>query len=352
MAADEGSFEHLAAGLATVRIPELGRTVDVLSDIRALARVAAAVFRFRPDVVHTHTAKAGALGRIAALVYNATRSRRRRAIVVHTFHGNVLSGYFSPFASWSIGSAERMLARITDPLVTISPSQRRDITSHFRIAPEERTVIIPLGLDLAALFDIDRGSPNLRAELGIPADGVVVGYVGRLVPIKDVGTLLEAFAAAAGVCPRLWLVIAGDGPQRQGLESSARRLGVSARVRFVGWREDIAALHATFDILALSSLNEGTPVAVIEAMAAARVVVATAVGGVADVVEHDRTGVLVPVENAQAMATAIVDLARDEGRRMALGAAGRAAAHRFSAERLTRDIDRLYRDTLASKRAP
>ena len=349
----EASLEHLAveSGLPTTYIRELGRRVSPISDLRAFARLLRLVFREAPDVIHTHTAKAGTLGRMAACVFNVTRARSRRCLVVHTYHGHVLTGYFSPAANVAVRQVERALARITDRVVTISPAQRDDIVTRFRIAPAGRTTMVPLGLDLDGLARLDPRAPNLRRAFGIPEGTLVVGCVGRFVAIKDLATLVRAFARVATERPDAVLLLAGDGPLRADIEAIVAGLSLQKQVYFAGWIDDLPPLYATIDICALSSLNEGTPVALIEAMAAAKAVVATRVGGVADVVEHEHTGLLVPPGDPDALADRIVRLAADPGERSRMGAAARQAVlYRFSHERLVDDIDRLYAAALAQKR--
>lgn len=333
------------------RIPQLGRRIHLLDDFRAFARLLAIVFRERPDVVHTHTAKAGTLGRLAALAFNVTRSRRRRAAVVHTFHGHVLDGYFSPVMNHLVRLAERRLARVTDRIITISPRQRLDIVERFAVAPAARTSVVPLGLDLDALLRLERGAPEWRERLAIPPGAFVVGYVGRLVPIKDPLTLLRATATAARHVPNLQLLIAGDGPLRPAMERAVVELGMTAVVRFAGWIDDLPGLYATMDVCALSSLNEGTPVALIEAMAAGLPVVATSVGGVPDLVEDERTGLLVPSRDPEALAEALLRLAARPDERRSFGAAARArVAERYSASRLVDDVEKLYIEALRDRR--
>jgi glycosyltransferase involved in cell wall biosynthesis len=350
----EASLEHLAreSGLPTVRIAELGARISAWSDLRAFAAILRVVFREQPDVIHTHTAKAGALGRLAAAAYNLRRPRARRALVVHTFHGHVLSGYFGRLASAAVRLAERALALLTDCIVTISPAQRADIVERFRIAPPSRVVVVPLGLDLQPLAAEPLPS-TLRGVLAIHAGAVVFGYLGRFVPIKDLETLIDAFAIVAAAVPDAWLVLAGDGPLRPFLEQRAAQLTVAERVRFLGWTEALAEFYGAIDVCVLSSLNEGTPVALIEAMAAGKAVAATAVGGVPDVVDADRTGVLVRPHDAAALAAAMIRLARDGSLRERLGAAARASSlSRFSQDRLVDDVDRLYRERLVVKHRP
>ena len=351
--AGEASFEHLAAerGIPSIRHPHLGRHTSALSDLRALAALTVAVFRESPDVVHTHTAKAGALGRFAAFVFNATRGRRRRCLVVHTYHGHILDGYFHPLVGRILRATERGLAVVTDQIVTLSPSQRRDIVERFRIAASAQAAVVPLGLDLDDLLSMPAKAPSLRDRLFASPDEVVVGYAGRMVPIKDLPTLIRAFALALERHPRLRLVLAGDGPVRPTIEALAAELGVGQRVHFLGWTTDLRRFYATIDVCALSSLNEGTPVAVIEAMAAGKPVVATSVGGVPDVVEDGETGLLVPPRGAEALASAIVRLASDPEERSRMGELGRhRARERYSHTRLVADIERLYVEGLARKR--
>ncbi len=348
----EGSLDDTATarGLRTIRVADLGRRVRPWSDLRAFARLLRIVFAERPDVVHTHTAKAGTLGRLAAGVFNATRSRRRRCLVVHTFHGHVLSGYFGPVASLAVRVTERLLARVTDCIVTISPLQRDEIVNTFRIAPPDRVRVVPLGLELDDLLALPACGGGLRSSLGLEPAQIVFGYVGRLVPIKDLPTLLQAFALACRRVPRACLVIVGDGPMRAGLQQRAAELGVGGAVRFIGWCRDLPAVYATFDVVVLSSRNEGTPVALIEAMAAGRPVVATSVGGVPDVVVPGETGILVPPGDPVALADAMVRLAEDADGRRQLAAAARQTVFRYHPSRLITDILDIYTNGVAAKR--
>ena len=349
----EGSLEHLANefDVPVCKIADLGRRLSVFSDVRAFGRVLALFFREVPDVVHTHTAKAGALGRLAALLFNATRRRRRRCVVVHTFHGHVLEGYFGPVAERVVRVLERTLALVTDRIVAISPIQSRDLATRFRIGSPAKIVTIPLGLQLDTLLTLEPGAADDREELSIPRDDVVIGFVGRMVAIKSLPTLITSFAGIVQQQANVTLMLVGDGPLRREIEALALRLGVSSRVRFCGWREDLARVYATMDICALPSLNEGTPVALIEAMAAGRPVVATRVGGVPDVVDDGKTGLLVPAGDVESLTTAILGLARDAETRRRYGAAGREHVKlRYTVDRLIQDIEQLYASALVQKR--
>lgn len=335
-------------GHEVVRVDALSRAIHPGQDLGAFLAIWRVLRRVEPDIVDTHTAKAGALGRVAAALYNLGRGPRRRAAVVHTFHGNVFRGYFGRFGSAVVRSIERALAQVTDRIVAISARQRHDLVEDFRIAPPDRVAMIPLGLDLEALARIPVPDVATARDESRP---VTCAFVGRLVAIKQVDLLLRACARVFAVHPRALLLVAGDGESRAELEALTARLGLGDRVRFLGWQTDLAALYAGIDIVALSSINEGTPVAVIEAMAAGRAVLSTAVGGVPDLIDDGRTGRLVPAGDEAALAAALGELIENADLRRRLGIAARSdVLARFGDERLVREMDRLYRDTLASVR--
>ena len=352
VAEGEASFEDLiTADCGTaVKLPSLGRRVRAWSDLVTLARVTRRIFREQPDVVHTHTAKAGVVGRIGAAIYNMTRRRANRALVVHTFHGHVLDGYFNPAANAAVRAIERSLALASDRLVAVAPDVRDELVTRFRIAPAGKVDVIRLGLDLAPLLDMSADGPSLRKSLHLRDTDIVFGFVGRLEAVKNVDLLLRAFAV--GKFPgTARLLVAGDGSLRATLEETARQLGIAAAVSFVGWQRDLEALYRTIDVGVLTSVNEGTPVAAIETMAAGKPVIATRVGGVVDVVDDGVSGILVPSGDAAALTASMETLAGDAPLRAKLGAAGRDAVRsRYAVERLVDDVDRLYRAGLAEKR--
>lgn len=347
----EGTLEDLVQNLPHTRVPTLGRRVHLTDDVAAFVRIVRLMFALQPDVVHSHTAKAGALARIAALLFNLTRGRRSRALVVHTFHGHVLHGYFGPVGSGLVRWTERTLASITDYIIAISERQRADLTERFEVCARDRVRVIPLGLELDELFALGPTAPSLREDLELSCDAPVIGFVGRLVPIKDLTLLLSAFALVVQQVPAATLVIAGDGPLLGRLKQEAEAFGIADRVRFPGWCRDLARLYATFDVVALTSVNEGTPVMVIEAMAAARSVVAVDTGGVADVVRDGETGVLVGDRTPEAVSRALLELLRSPSARAALGNAGReTAAARYGSTRLVTDVAALYAEGMVRRR--
>ena len=350
--ASEGSFDDLLnRDINAIKLRGLGRRLRPWSDLRVFVQLLRIMFREHPDIVHTHTAKAGVLGRVAAAAYNATRPRHSRALVVHTFHGHVLDGYFSRRANRAVRTVERALAYLSDCIVAIAPHQRDDLVERFHIAPKEKVYVVRLGLDLAPLLEVDSGTPSLKSELGWGEDDLVFGYVGRLVPIKDVDLLLQAFAQVVSSVPSARLAIAGEGTERRQLEYVSAHLRLASRVAFLGWRRDLPRLYRTFDVAVLSSRNEGTPVALIEAMAAKLPVVALRVGGVPDVVIGGRTGLLVEGRDVDRLARAMIQLATDGDARRRMGDEGRSqVAKKYSVNRLVFDLDRLYRAGLQVKR--
>lgn len=326
-----------------VPIRGLGREIRGTQDLAALGALVALVRRLRPHIVHTHTAKAGTLGRLAARLC-------RVPVVVHTYHGHVLRGYFSPAKTRLFVAIERTLARLTDALVAVSPRVREELLD-LGIGRAHRFEVVPLGLDLERFASSEQLRGELRHELGIDATVPLAGIVARLAPIKAHEVLLDAarLLGARPVPPQV--VIVGDGERRPALEARAAADGLRGRVHFLGWRADLPRIYADLDVVVLCSRNEGSPVALIEAMAAGRPVVATRVGGVPDVVTDGETGLLVPQDDPPALAQAIARVLDDGELARRLGAAGRPrAVERFGAARLVRDIDALYARLLSEKR--
>ena len=342
----EGDMSYYARqlGVEPTFVPELGRELSWRDDLVAFQRLVGLIRSFRPHIVHTHTAKAGAVGRLAALVAGVP-------IRVHTFHGHVFRGYFSPLKTRVFLVIERALAAITRRIVAISELQRDDLCDVFHIVARERCSVIPLGFDLRPFAAAETKRGAIRGALGLGQDRRLVGIVGRLVPIKHHAMFLEMARRVADARADTDFVIVGDGELRPELERSVAAMGLGGRVHFLGWRRDLDAVYADLDVVALTSLNEGTPVALIEAMASGRPVVATAVGGVADVVADGETGLLVPSQDAPACAHAVLRLLDDAALRELLGREGRARvmAH-YGSERLVGDVRRLYEELLSRRK--
>ncbi len=339
----EASFDDLAdaSGARWAHVRGLRPEIAPLDDLRALRRIAGEIRRFRPDIVHTHAAKAGTLGRLAALIAGGPRP-----ILVHTYHGHVLSGYFGPVLNAVYRTIERLLGRATDCLIGVGQATVDELVD-LRVAPRERFRVVRLGLELERFFGVTReDGAEVRRSLGLADGEVLATFLGRLVPIKRVDVLLDAFARVCGRGVPIRLAIVGDGPLREALHEQAERLGVADRVAFLGYRRDLEAIAAATDIATLSSDNEGTPVFLIESGAAARPAVATDVGAVREVVSESG-GLVVPPGDPSAFADALAALAADPDRRRAMGERARAHVQaRYDSERLLVDIDALYGELL------
>ena len=317
-----------------VRHVPLVRPLRPATDVRALAAVRRLLVETGATVLHTHMAKAGTVGRLA----RHSLPGRNRIRTVHTFHGHVLDGYFSPAVQRAFVEVERRLAARTDALVAVS-DEVRDALLELRIGRPGQYQVIPYGLDLGRFLAVEAPSGSLRGSLGLGPEVPLVGTLGRLVAIKDHATLLAAMAHLPGV----HLAVVGDGELRPALEAQAAGLGLAGRVHFTGWSADVPGALADLDVVVLTSRNEGTPMALIEAAAAARPVVATRVGGVAAVVADGFTGHLVAAGDAEAVASRIGLLLADPAGRQAMGRAARVAmADRFGPDRLLREVRALY----------
>jgi len=352
----EGDMSYFAraAGVEPIVIEEMGRELS-LGDVVVIFKILRELFRLKPHIVHTHKAKAGAVGRVAATIYkwltpSALRLRPRELGVVHTYHGHVFHSYYGAAKTRLFIAIERALARFcADRIVAISERQRDEICRSFKVGRFEQFTVIPLGID----FDeIDSRRGRLRREIGVGADDVLVGVVGRLCEVKNHAMLIESAAKmkAAGTA----FVIVGDGHLRPELEAQARAAGLDGSVIFTGFRSDAASLYADFDIAALTSLNEGTPLALIEAMGCGCAAASTEVGGVADLMGRRREtqdgftvwdhGVTAPSRDVNAFTNGLTYLIERPGLRREMGERGRAfVSSRLSKGRLVGDIENLYR---------
>jgi glycosyltransferase involved in cell wall biosynthesis len=339
----EGDMSYLLDPADTIRrVPDLSRSVAPVRNLRALWQLWRIIRKERPAIVHTHTAMAGCLGRAAAILAGAP-------VIVHTFHGNSLRQYFSPVASAVFLAIERLLARRTDVICVISPQQLDELSSGLRIAPPSRFRVVPLGLDL---------SPCLQLPLPTPTDPIRVCWFGRLVDVKNLGLLLEAVAALENRSHRFEFHVAGDGPDRHLIEAALPRL--APQLVWHGWQRDMIPLLAECDIVVQTSRNEGTPVALIQGMAAGRPFLSTPVGGVVDMTcgvglgltpaatWFDNCALVEP--RPDAFAQALVEFARSPGRIVEMGRAARlfASAH-YRKEALLSNLDSLYRELLDRK---
>jgi len=384
---DMGYFAE-GLGVRPIVIPEMSREVSP-KDAAAVWKLYRLLRRERPDIVHTHTAKAGTVGRVAGLLYrwltpSALWGRPRRCRLVHTYHGHIFHSYYGRWKTRFFLLVERALARLaTDRIVVVSPQQFREIHEQFGVGRSSQFAVVPLGLDTALFRDWAPRREQLRREWGAGERDTLVGIVGRLTEVKNHRLFLEAAALfkekrgqegearerSASDGARVRFVVIGDGHLRVELEAQACALGLGGDVEFVGLMDDPENFYPALDVVALTSRNEGTPLTLIEAMANSRAVVATAVGGVVDLlggVEESELrrphpwrvcerGVQVQPGDADAFASALAHLVSNEELRAALGERGREFVERFySVERLVADVLYLYEDLNgpAESRAP
>jgi glycosyltransferase involved in cell wall biosynthesis len=347
IARGEESMAYIAeqAGARVVTLPGLSREISPFRDALAVLRLARLIRQVRPTILHTHTAKAGTVGRVAVLLAGDARP----SIVVHTFHGHVLRGYFGPTKSAVFRVLERLLAKLTTVLVAVSPEVRDDLV-RLGVAPAEKFAVVRLGIELEQRVASTVTRDEVRRQLGIPPERFVVGWIGRMTGVKQTLDLIVALAELRACGVDAGLLVVGDGPDRAGFEERAHELGLMRHCLFLGYQEDVAPWYAAMDAVALPSGNEGTPVTVIEALAAGKPVVAYEVGGVPDVVREGVDGFLVEQGSTSGLATRLAQLAADPELGRRLGEAGRERVlERYGVGRLLDDVDRLYRDTMARK---
>lgn len=349
-------------GIEPIIIPEMSREIS-LKDALTIWKLYRLFLREKPDIVHTHTAKAGTAGRVAGFLYRWVApgtliGRPRRCRFIHTYHGHVFHSYYGSLKTRLFLSIEKTLARMTDRIIVISPQQLFEINEKFGVGKAEQFSVVPLGLDVALFSDWRGRRKNLRDELNAAEGDLLVGIVGRLTEVKNHRLFLEAAARfhkedGTGKGVVRFLVI-GDGHLRQELEAHAQALGITEKVHFLGTLNDPEIFYPALDVVALTSLNEGTPLSLIEAMANARPCIATAVGGVVDLLGSAtksngyaiaKRGVLVESGDAEGFSQGLMRLLKDERLRDDLGARGLEFVRlKYSKERLLEDIAGLYAD--------
>jgi len=346
-----------------ILFPELQREISLSRDIRAFGRIFKTVWRETPDIVHTHTSKAGSSARLAVLLHNLIS--RKRIYTVHTFHGHVFEGYFSRMKSLILMWIERLLAMFTDVIIAISDTQKRDLATKFQIAPLRKIITIQLGFELRPFLNNTLLRGQFRKKFTITEDTLLIGIVGRLVPIKNHRMFFQSAKQFVEQNPGLQVqfMVVGDGELRDELQAYCRQLGLADLVIFCGWVKDVHLVYADLDILALTSLNEGTPVSIIEAMASSVPVIATDAGGVLDLLGSPdgipspdgfivcERGILSRKDDASGFAQGLkylVDIDAISKHRLLAQARSFVKKH-FSEERLIRDMESLYLDLMGNR---
>lgn len=341
LAEGEAGLEELmrSSGVRMELVPELGREISPLDDLKAFWRIYRILREEKPDIVHTHTAKAGTLGRLAAILAG-TR------VKVHTFHGNVFRHYFGRAKTSAFILIERFLGLFTTKVVTVSARQKEELVKEFNIIPDAKCVVVPLGADLSKLQKAPSPAGGLKRELDLRDGELLVGIMGRLVPIKNHRMFLEAASRIRKARPDVMVKFAviGGGELEKELKALAVSLGIGRDVYFLGWREDLGNIYRGLDVVALTSLNEGTPLALIEAMAMGRTIIATDVGGVPDIIDNGRTGILVGKGDTEKFSGKLAELLDDKALRERLGRGAFEESKKFDKENLVNAMTKLYRE--------
>ena len=373
---DDMSYFAAANGVTPLLIPQMSREISP-KDALTVWKLYRLFVRLRPDLVHTHTAKAGTLGRLAGLLYRwltpATLwGRPRRCLFVHTYHGHIFHGYYGALRTRLFLTIEKILARLaTDRIIVLSAQQYREIHEQFGVGNSAQFAVIPLGIDTQVYGDWTNRRNALRQELAAGERDVLVGIVGRLTGVKNHALFLKAAARYKKMygevmrAGRVRFVVIGDGQLRGELEEQARALALHSDVEFLGTRDDPENFYPALDVVALTSRNEGTPLTLIEAMANARPVISTAVGGVVDLLGDAlassggegvsyrlcERGVLVQPDDVEGFCAGLERLIADEDLRRELGQRGRHLIEQsYSKERLLADIMSLYRELTQRKK--
>jgi glycosyltransferase involved in cell wall biosynthesis len=355
--AHEKSAEPLAnqLGINYITVKGMGRSINPASDYFAYRELKQLIRNFKPDIVHTHAAKPGALGRLAA-------ASEKVPVIVHTFHGHVFHSYFNSAKTKFFLNTERYLAKKSDAIIAISEQQKKELVKDFEIAPEEKFRVIPLGFDLDRFrAGQEQKRRKFRKEFNLSDDEIAIGIIGRLVPVKNHYLFLKAIKHVFDKSSKkVKAFIIGDGDTREDLQNLATEVGISFSTEqsaehvhplvFTSWRSDVDHINAGLDIVCLTSLNEGTPVSLIEAQAANKPIVSTRVGGIADIVAEGETGLLADVQDTELYCDHLLRLVQDDELRKGLGENScQHVIERFGYQRLIEDMSRLYYELLERK---
>ena len=336
MAAESCLEDAGRSGIRILTMPGLVRRIYPLGDLKTLYKLTTLFTEERPHIVHTHTSKAGILGRWAARLAGVH-------VIIHTPHGHVFWGYFNKWQTRTYIFLERLTATITDRIITLTGQEKKDHL-RYHIARENKFTVIHSGVDLSRFSNIRADLHDAKKRLGVPKETFIVGTVGRLTRIKGHKYLIEAARKILLTRPDMTFIFLGDGELMNDLKAQAASLGIYDKVKFLGWRDDVAEVMSTFDLFVLPSLNEGMGKVLVEAMAMGKPIIASNVGGVSDLVKNEENGLLVPPEDADAIARSISILHSDPMKRKEMGEKGKAIAGEYGADSMVRKIDRLYRE--------
>lgn len=342
------------AGIRFYYIRDLVRAINPIKDLKGLFRLFCLIRAEKFDIIHTHTSKAGLLGRLAA---SYACSAKERPIIVHTPHGHIFYGYYGPLLTKFFLLVERLMSRSTDKIVALTPQGIEEYVQ-FKIADRERLFDIPDGVPLEEVQEFGAGvermkdtsqREKIKRELNLPEGDLLVGTAGRLVPVKGYKYLIEALHHLLRQIPNVTFLILGDGPLRNDLEQLADNLGLSKKIIFLGWRSDVSRILSILDLFVISSLNEGMGRVLVEAMALGKPIVATRVGGIPSVVADGESGLLVPSRDSMGLAEAMGKLLNSPERAREMGEEGRKRVPLFSAKTMVERTEQLYKELLRER---
>lgn len=349
----ESDYILQSLGIEPIKIPEMRREINPFMDYQAYLRIKNIIREFKPHIVHTHASKAGALGRMAA-------SQLKVPVVVHTFHGHVFDAYFNKLRSNVYVRIERQLASVSDAVIALSENQKEDIVKKFRICAADKIKIIPLGFDLSKFQEnTEEKRKSFRTKYRISDDEIAIGIIGRLVPVKNHTLFIEAIDEILKHSSRkIRAFIVGDGKTRGQLENLLYKKNISfsngqgeeTSVVFTSWEKDVDVVNSGLDIVALTSLNEGTPVSLIEAQAAGKPVVTTNVGGISNIVLEGKTALIADLGIQGDFMKKLKQVVENDELRNSLSNNGWDYVYRkFHYDRLVHEFDQLYQNLLYKK---
>jgi glycosyltransferase involved in cell wall biosynthesis len=342
---DPGQDRKKEIGESRIRhifILELVRNISLINDFIAFLKIYRVLRKEKFDIVHTHTSKAGFLGRLAAKLAGAP-------IIIHTPHGHVFFGYFGSFKTKIFILLEKLASCLTDKIVALTNGEKEDYIA-YKVARKEKLVVISSGVDLNRLKEpSSEEKKNFKKGLGISENSLVIGTVGRLVPVKGPEFLVEAAQWIISRNPDTFFMFTGDGDLRPMLEKRALDLGIKDNIIFLGWRDDVTKIISAYDVFVLPSLNEGMGRVLVEAMSLGKPIVASNIGGIPDLVSHGKNGFLVPPKNPKELAKYIQILLNNKEMREKMGLAGKRMAMNFSAKIMLKKISDLYEELLIQK---
>ncbi len=331
---EEGIKEAKTQGVKAITLPAMVRSIRPVKDFKALLFLVWLIFKEKPDIVHTHSSKAGILGRVAAKIACVPN-------IVHTPHGHVFYGHFGPFASKVFLQIEKIFSRFTDRIVALTNGEKDDYIN-LSVCSSGKLLKIHSGVDVEQFMQPNGNRVEKRRSLGLDQNETVIGFVGWLLPIKGPEYLMKAMEYVWPEHQEVSLIFVGKGDLDVDLRAQALQMSANGRVKFLGWRNDIHEIMPIFDMLVLPSLNEGMGRVLVEAMAAGKPVVASRVGGIPDLVRHGETGYLVPPADEKALANGIKKLLDDPRRAKLMGEKGKVLCRQFSLESMIKKIDDLY----------